>query len=79
MPDLQQIGLFSFQNTAGARRSFFVTVKLATRQMTIKGSETWIWVIGNLPETQLQRTADSIVMPLDLNTLLVKFNEQNPK
>jgi hypothetical protein len=47
--------------------------------MTFKGSETWIWVIGNLPETQLQRTADSIVMPLDLNTLLVKFNEQNPK
>lgn len=55
------------------------TSKLATRQMTIKGSETWVWVIGNLPETQLQRTVDSIVMPLDLNTLLMQFNEQNPK
>ena len=55
------------------------TPKLATRQLIIKGSETWLWVIGNLPEAQLQRTADSIVMPLDLNALLVKFNEQNPK
>jgi hypothetical protein len=55
------------------------TPKLATKNLSTKNTETWAWVIGNLPEGQLQRTANSIVNPLDLNGLLVKFNEQNPK
>jgi negative regulator of sigma E activity len=55
------------------------TPKLATKNLSTKNTEAWAWVIGNLPEGQLQRTANSIVNPLDLNGLLVKFNEQNPK
>jgi negative regulator of sigma E activity len=55
------------------------TPKLATQKLSTKNAETWVWVIGNLPEAQLQRTANSIVAPLDINSLLVKFNEQNPK
>jgi hypothetical protein len=55
------------------------TPKLATRKLLTKNADAWVWVIGNLPEGQLQRTANSIVNPLDLNGLLVKFNEQNPK
>ncbi len=55
------------------------TPKLATQKLSTKNADAWVWVIGNLPEAQLQRTANSIVAPLDLNGLLVKFNEQNPK
>jgi negative regulator of sigma E activity len=55
------------------------TQKLATRKLRSKNTDAWAWVIGNLPEVQLQRTADSIVNPLDLSGLLVKFSEQNPK
>jgi negative regulator of sigma E activity len=55
------------------------TPKLATHKLITRGNEAWIWAIGNLPEAQLQRTANSINMSLDLNDLLVKFNEQAPK
>jgi negative regulator of sigma E activity len=55
------------------------TPKLATRKLLTKNGDAWVWVIGNLPEAQLQRTANSVVNPLDLTVLLVKFNEQNPK
>jgi negative regulator of sigma E activity len=55
------------------------TPKLATQKVSAKNAEAWVWVIGNLPEAQLQRTANSIVNPLDLTNLLVKFNEENPK
>ncbi len=55
------------------------TPKLASRKLLTKNANAWVWVIGNLPEAQLQRTANSIVNPLDLSVLLVKFNEQNPK
>ncbi len=55
------------------------TPKLATQKLSTKNAEAWVWVIGNLPEAQLQRTANSVVNPLDLTGLLVKFNEQNPK
>jgi negative regulator of sigma E activity len=55
------------------------TPKLAARKLITKNADAWVWVIGNLPEAQLQRTANSIVNPLDLTVLLVKFNEQNPK
>jgi negative regulator of sigma E activity len=55
------------------------TPKLASRKLLTKNANAWVWVIGNLPEAQLQRTANSIVNPLDLTGLLVKFNEQNPK
>ncbi len=55
------------------------TPKLAMRKLITKNADAWVWVIGNLPEAQLQRTANSIVNPLDLSNLLVKFSEQNLK
>ncbi len=55
------------------------TPKLAIQKLSTKNTDAWVWVIGNLPEMQLQRTASSITEPLDLNNLLVQVNEQAPK